>query len=740
MSQGYKSIMDQQLRDIRGGKSISYDTIKPFALIAYSEEETLLLSWLENTLGCLQQMYQSMGLQMLQNVDFYNGIQHMSGMGWGNGNDLAVDSKGAYLDDSDIFVMNHARDFVNQKVAGLTRYKPKLNVLPWNNSYRDRLGAKFSKRTIDTVFAANDADQVVRDVAFHAATCGEGYALVTFDPSIGELSKEQIQIDQIGLQNGLINPREGMIPFVGVDGEETFLDKRMRIGDVRTESICPWMVLKQPASCWKDVDYVFILKIKHIDQIRIENPNINIDEKTPRIDGAYYGQFCDWIDLGEYVTEAHFYHKRTEYLDGGFYAKFINGVLLEAGPNPDSNGALPVARFTDYDDLKTPHGRSFLQDIRPPLILHNKIMNLMYRNVAIAGHPKLMVPRGTVNINSMAGGPFVVEYEPPYKPEIMTFNAISGELFTLSKDMMGQIQQVAGVFGLSRGDVVPNARAASILNMYEEQEEQRNGVLTDKYIAFTEKLGRLSLNCAADHYTPDDARSVKIFGRGNTYKLRELMDIDGLKGPSDVKIERTTSLADTKQGRIDQIAQLSNMPLSAPSGQNQPGLFTPEQILRMVDLGDSETFFDLATAAVDASEAENEDMYEGIPVDEPQEYQSHIVHWMQHYQFMQSKEFSDTSSVPQEIREAFANHLMVHEYYMYQLAQKSLAFAVELQKCVYFPAFLKIGPQSALPQMQMTIAQIVVSHQMPPPAQAPMPPQPAAPASSQPQPVAQPER
>jgi len=731
VSQGYQVILDNQLRDIRGGNLLSYQIQKPFALVAYSEQEGAVLSWLENTFSALQEMYRPMAFQMIKNVDFYNAIQHLNEVGMDTY--AVLDRRGEYLDEQDLFVMNHARDFVNQKVAGITRYKPNLNVLPWNNSYRDRLGAKFSKRTIDTIYQHNDAAQVARDVAFHAATCGEGYAFVKFDTTVGELSQEQIQIDQVGIQTGIIDPTEGMIPYTGPNGEQTFLDKRMRIGDVALEALYPWMVLKEPAMSWKDVNYIFIIRIKHIDQVRMENPNVDIDERAGRVDGPWYNTYHTWMDWGEYVCEVEFFHRRVEYLDAGFYAKFIPGVLLESGALPNSNGKLPVARFTDYDDLKTPHGRSFLQDIRPPLVLHNKMMNLMYRNIAIAGHPKLMVPRGTVNINSMAGGPFVVEYEPPYEPKIMTFNAISNELFKLPEVMMGQIQQIAGVFGLSRGDVVPNARAASILNMYEEQEEQRNGVLTDKWIAFQEKMGRLVLDCAADNYKPDDARSVKIFGRNNSYKLRELMDIDGLKGPSDVRIDRTTSLAETKQGRIDQIVQLSNMPLANPSGQPQPGLFTPEQVLRMIDLADSETFFDMATAAVDAAESENEDMYESIPVDLPQEYQSHIIHWMQHYQFIQSKEFSDTANVPEEVRRAFVDHIMVHEMFMYQQAKKSLAFAVELNKCVYFPAFLKIGPEAGLPEMQLTIAQIMMIHQTPPmpPEAGPAPTQAPAPQESQ---------
>lgn len=713
MASAYDTILQYQERAIKGGQSYaSTNELSPFPLVAYSDDEEKLLNWLQDTCELLQIMQRDRAWQMIENVNFYNGIQHLAENEFSDG--IARDIRGQYLQDGDIFVMNHARDFVNQKVSMLTRFKPAINVLPWNSTYHDRLGAKFSKRAIDTIFYDNEIGQVARDVAFHAATCGEGYARIKWDKGIGELTQEQAQVNMAAREIGLVDPKEIMTPYESPDGSMVYFDMQQRLGDVRVEFLYPWMVLKEPAYSWRDVNYLFVLHVKHLEQVRMENPSVDIDGSMGRTDGRYKGLFTSFLGEGDYVVEVEFYHKPTQFLDSGFYAKFCSGTLLETSPLPFKK--LPIARFTDYDDLITPHGRSFLTDIRPPLILHNKLLNLMYRNVAIAGHPKLLVQRGTVNLTSMAAGPLIVEYDGQVRPEIMTFNAIGGEVFSLAQTFMNQIQQVAGVFGLSRGDTVPNARAAEILSIYQEQEEQRNGPLTDKWIAWIEKLAKLTLDCAAENYKSDDNRALRIFGKNNGYKLRRLLEVDGLKGPSSVIVERTTSLDDTRQGKINKIVQLQQLPM----GDGAPGVFKREQIIRMLDLADTETFFDLYTAAVDSAQSENEDMYEGFPVEAPQPYQNLPVHWNEHFLFMQSKEFSDTTSVPQAVRQLFAEHLLATEYLMYEKAKRSFAFAQELMTLPHFPCLLEIGPQSAIPETQATVAQLLLLHQQPPLPATPM--------------------
>lgn len=692
MARGYHQLLEDHWDRLQGG-DLGTRRLTPFFLAA-DKDDSEVLQWLENTVETLQEEQEQRALEQYQNVRFYNAIQSVL-------SDTRVRASGADgrpLTNRQEFVLNQCRDLVHQSVSRLTRFSPEVNVFPQNNEYSDRLGAKFSKRVIDNLFYINDSRTIQERCLKEAKICGESFVFVEWDPYIGDKDPLAEQLAQSGQQ------------IVDSRGEVVNLDMVKRVGDVSFTNPLPWFVLHEPRWQWREVDYIFRGEIKHVDQVQAENPGIDMQSVKPIvIQASKEGSYGPFMQYGEYVIEWCFYHRRTRLLDSGAYIRFIPGVLLHRSALPYSHGELPVARFTDYDDPMNAHGVSFLRDLKAPLVMFNKLWNLTYRNIAIGAHPKLMVPEGSCNINSMANGPFVVEYQYPMKPEIITFQTTHPEVFAVTDRLMQVISGISGTFGISRGEEIKNARAAAILNVYEEQETKREESQIRKKNAFVEKLARLALGTAGDYYQPDDGRVLRLVGKNNRYKVLRVEDVSKLSGPYDVKVEFTSALAETKQGRIDQIVALSTAPLSTnKNDEAKPGLFTREQVLRMIEVADTEAFFEFATAAADRAESENEDMFEGVQVQAPERQQAHLVDWNIHFQFLQSREFTDVNGVPPEVRKAFLEHLMAHEMFMYELAAKSLSFAQILMENLYFPAVFEIGKNP-------TIAQLIMMHQTPPP-------------------------
>lgn len=700
MARGYHAILEEHqnrlMGEDAGGDALT--TLKPLFTLSGKDDDEYL-EMLESTLRVLEDEQESRALNQIRNMRFYKAVEGLSQNGgaemirYGNNRPARRDQ---------MFVLNHARDFVHQAVARLMRFNPDINVMPQNNEYTDRLGAKFSKRVVDNLSYINDWRQLFYDRITEAKICGETFMFIEWDPYIGDKdpTMRRLQAEQAKGIDGS--------SFIDVSGEQVPLDVVSRVGDVSYRTPLPWLVWHEPAVKWKDVNYIYYAEIKHIDEIAAENPGIDITPSVLNLTLNREGGYGPGFQLGEFTVQYTFYHRRHRFLEQGAMARFIPGQLLYRGPLPYSHGELPVARFTDYDDPENAHGISFLEDIRPPLVLFNKLWNLKYRNIAIGAHPKLMVPEGSCNINSLANGPFVVEYQYPMKPELITFPTLNPELFTVTDKLMGQISQLSGTFGVSRGETITNARAASILNFYEEQEAKREESQTKKKNAFTEKAARLSLATAGDFYQPDDGRVIRIVGKTNRHKVQKVEDVSKLSGPYDVKVEFTTALAETKQGRIDQLSTLSQMPLSQNKNDDaKPGLFTREQVLRMIEVADIDEFFEMATASAEAAESENEDMFEGLPVEAPVEWAMHLVHWNVHFQFLQSREFTDTTGVPPEVKAAFLKHLTTHEYWMYEQAKESLTFCQLLMENAYYPAVFKLGANP-------TIAQLILLHQLPP--------------------------
>lgn len=715
MARGYTQFLEEHWREVSGEDRTS-SKLTPFWPVFVKKDEKGIIDWLMENKGILEEEQGPRAENQLGNIRFYNGMQMLQS----DRGIKAIDQDSRPITKNAMFVMNHARDFINQSTNRICSFKPEVKCLPWSNEYTDKLGARFSKRVVDNLFYQHNFTDIYEDIVREGYICGESFLFTLFDPFAGDLDKRFDEIKAMGV-NGLKTTEWGEQLFTTETGEEIPLELVKRVGEVVYEQPLPWFVLQEPQFRWKDVNYIYKGRVRHMDEVRAENRGVSFTTGDFSRSNNKSGVYGPGFSYGEYTIEWEFFHRGHRFLDKGAYCKFTeDGTLLKFEDLPYSHRKLPVSRFTNYTDPMSAHGISIFEDLKPPLILYNKLMNLMYRNIAIGAHPKMMVSEGSCNINSLANGPLVVEYQWPQKPELMTFNTIGGEVFSVTDRIMGDASKFSGTFGISRGENMPNARAASILNFYEEQEEKHATSQVKKAGYFIEDVAGKSLGTAGDYYEADDGRTIRILGKNNQYKIRKIDDVTKLSGPYDVRSERTTAMSESPQGRIDQITSLSTIPLAQKgNGAPEAGLFTREQVLRMIQLEDTPTFFEMATAAVERAESENEDLFEGIPVDEPYEWQAHVIDWNVHFQFMQSREFSDTQGVPEEVREAFLDHMRVHEQFMYKKAQGSLAMAQELSTNTYFPAVFKIGPSNP------SIAQLVIIHQTPPmPPEGALPPAP----------------
>lgn len=699
----YQQLLQDFFDTLRGDESSEDVDFSPLHSIDFNESKPLM-EWLENKLAALQDETSPRMENQFRNIMFYRGIHTLNKYA-----DIeARDYDNQPVTSENRFVMNHILEFTLQKQARLLRFSPSLNVFPWNNSYADRLGSRLGKKIIDSAFYIHDYGTLLALQVLQASVCGESFLFKEWDKYAGDKTKEVIEAEK---RKGIFR---GGLKFTTDDGKEIDLQQIPRVGDHKFSLPMPFQVLHQPRSMWKDVDYIFKCEIKHIDEVKAENAELGQDKLDEILEkGAtteYKGaKFQDW---GHHVVQWEFYHRHTRFVPNGKYARFYNSVLLEHGDLPYSHGQLPCSRFTDYDDLINAHGRSFYESLKLPSVMINNMMKVAYRSFVISAYPKIIMQQDSVNMYTMANGPFVMEYQPGSdQPQIINFSAGNNDFFPLNEHVERFMEKNSGTFGISRGDTVPNARARSILNFYEEQEDQRESSQIRKLEKCIEKAGSLVLADSADFYKPDDGRTIRVIGKNNQYKLERMTAETKLSGSYDVRLERTTALSQSKQGRIDQISTLSQVPLADNDGT--PGLFTREQILGMIEVGDIDAFFEQGAGPAEAAASENEDMFEGKDVPAPKSFQAHLVHWNVHFKWIQSREFTDTDGVPEDVKEKTLLHFATHERMLYEKALKNLQLATVLSQNQYFPAEFVLG------QEDMPLSQVVMLLSQPP-----MPPMP----------------
>jgi len=693
----YNDLISNYWDELRGIHREETEELRPFYSFDYQKDEDKLIKWLCSTLSSLQSEAAPRIRNQFKNLMFYKGIHSLE-----EGTDLrTVDYDNSPVTDENRFVMNHILEFTIQKQSRLMRFSPTINVFPYNNSYGDRLGARLGKKIIDSNFHSQGIDGLLADITLEAAICGESFIFQEWDEFKGDKRKEVERAEKLGGSN---------LVFETEEGEKVKLTEVPRIGDHKTEHPLPFHVLHEPRSKYKEVQYWFKGTPKHIDEVKAENSHLK-DVEIESIK-KYNEENKSQGDMltGSYVMQWEFYHDKTRFVPDGWYCKFLGKKLIESKKLPYDS--IPITRFTDYDDPVNAHGRSFYESLKLPSVMINNLVKVAYRSYCLAAYPKIIMQTGSTNMYSMANGPFVIEHDPGSAiPQIVSFNAVNSDFFQLSHHVETFMEKNSGTFGVSRGQPVANARARSILNFYTEQEQERESSQIRKFSAVIEKLAKTYLSNSAKYYKADDGRTIKIVGKNNEYKLLKMSESIKLSSDYNVRVQRTTALSESKQGRIDQIQALSNIPL-AGEDETTPGLFTREQVLSMIEVADIDSFFEKSTAAAEAASSENEDMFEGRDVPDPAEYQAHLVHWNEHFLFMQSREFTDTEGIPEEVRDRIVKHLMTHEYFLYEKARTNLELATVLSRNKYFPVVF------TLDKNDLPLSQIVIMLSNPP---APMP-------------------
>lgn len=697
----------QEFYDSTHGTDVEGEVdLRPYHSVDQNKEEEII-KWLNDTVGYLQKENESRARNQLLNTRFYNGVHTLHN----NDSVRAEDYDRQPISMENRFVMNHILEFTLHKQARLLRYAPNINVFPWNNEYAARLGAKLGKKIVDSAFYINDIDSVNADVTLEAAICGESFLFTEWDKYKGS-ADPVVATAKKKLKLGAT--------FTTEAGDSIRLKEIEKVGDICYKHPHPWQVLHEPKSRWKNVNYIFYAEVLHIDDILAEYA---LNKKDTEEVGKVAKGLDDKDNLAEYeksgsfVIRWTFYHEKTKFVPEGYFARFCGKVLLEQGVLPYNR--IPCSRFTDYDDPRNAHGRSFYESLKLPSVMINNMMKVAYRSFVIAAYPKIIMQQDSCNMYAMANGPFVIEHTPGSTiPQIVSFNAVNQDFFPLSEHVEKFMEKNSGTFGISRGSVVPNARAGSILNFYEEQEQERESTQIRKYNAYTEKTAQNTLQTFTKFAKVDDGRVIQIVGKNNMYKARKLTkeDFERLASEMVVKMQRTTALSESRQGRIDQITALSNVPLA---GDETTGLFTREQILQMVELADISTFFEMATAAAERAMSEIEDLYEGVVLGAPMEHQAFLVDWNCYFQFMQSAEFCSTQGIPDEIKKRFLTRMTTIEMCLYEKAKYNLALATILAKNKYFPSVYKIAPAD------LPLSHIVLLLSNPPPVPVPTPSEPS---------------
>jgi hypothetical protein len=479
---------------------------------------------------------------------------------------------------------------------------------------------------------------------------------------------------------------------------EIEVDQPVKQGDVSIEVVPAYKVFLQRKDKLEKVDYAFKQDKEMIEELKLKYPKkaseIVQDDSKKLFNYETFEEDANNLEVIVYT----FYHRSINPMQDGRLVKFTRRAILENKSLPYSHGDLPFERLTDLIVPGELHGRSFYIHARHLQGHINNLTTMFMRNLYMAGHPKWFVPMGSVNLDSLGNDLTIVQYRGAVPPNLAQANPTGAETYNARRTLIEEMGTISGVHGVSRGEPPPGIKAGVALQFLSEQENERQNAFVAIYNEFQKNLAKKIIATAADFYLKTDRRRLKMIGKNNEY-MAEYLDPVHLANNYDFIIQNSSSLPKSIAARTQQIIDLN---------ESFPTMFTPEQVIDMLDMGKTDRFFNESTTTVRAAEEAYENLADGKEVPEPKEYEFHEFYWKIFSVKIQDPGFK---RLPEERQTLVLDHLRAREFMMYEKLKISPSYYQTLAKLVNFPLLFHPEPE-IIPQVQPTQQQ-----------QEPMPPQ-----------------
>jgi len=643
-----------------------------------------LSKWLAGEKIYLQQENRDRFKRIENNLALYKGVQYHS-------QDTRDDSSERGIDRSKSLskiVANHIYDLVQNKVSRLIKFKPGIVALPTANELEDRVGSKMSESLIRHIwYQQNFEGEVQNDFIKAVHVMGEAYLGVVWDPNSGDILEDMKDyMSEMSDKGEVTLTGDDGKPDIDESGKPIKLTRVVKYGDVVYEI---WYTLdclvdRQPQ--FKQAEYMFHRRLVANAIVKKIYPEVQNGVGSTS-DAQYYDYEKMQVKNAKgKVAVWTMYHKKTEYLPKGAVIKFINDKVVSCVPLKDTQGDLPVLRLTDIDLPGETHGESFISQIKGLTGTYNNLTNLILRNQVLTSHPKWVFPLGSVRKESLGNDITLVEYKGAQPPLLMQQNPTPGEVFQFRDQLKQEFQQIAGIFGVSRGEPPPGVKAGVALQFLAEQENERFNEMVLKYNEWIRQTAIKTLERCADNYESDDKRMIMVIGKQNQW-MSTFFDVKYLSRRYDVRVQNASALPQSKAAKTQYLLDLN---------EQFPEMVPGEMVLDMLDISQPDKFIDYNTVTVRAAEAENESIMQGVgELNDPQDYEDHILMWKVHMK--QMREWSFKNQTDKSVQDRMMSHVMAHEMLMVQKAQQNPMY---LEQCMQLPSWPVFSALPMPPQPQ----------------------------------------
>lgn len=675
---------------------------RPFWSLDFTKEAEVL-EWLNTEVAHLKEQARERVLNQKKNLAVYRGIQYSN-------TDRRTRDESA--DDAPInkrkrnprVVYNHMVDMVEQDAARMTKYRGAITAKPGSDDNTARVTAEIGEDLIEKFWNKTDVDRTFVQHARRKRIMGEDFIWCVWDPTLGPydpdwlaevfkekgLKKDPRAMSQADIFKTLRDevgelPRIPLVDDKGnqveINGQKVTIDKPMRLGDVRYRLWMSWNMFLQRKETYDQVEYGFGREFVDVDTLKAQHPSKAADITADTQGNSFYdAESCEDAEYKNKAETFHFYHRSTEMLEQGRYIKFTRGKILINKPNDkyrgrDYRAIFPWVRSIDIDTPGVLNGDATVTHGRGPQQVYNNLVSLRVRNRFLFSYPKWWAPSKSIKIETLANGTSVGFYKGPAAPTLSQPAINESNEAAMLQEAKGDLQQIMGVYGVSRGDPPAGVTAAVALTFLDEQESERANVGVQTQTSMQKELAERTLWLMSDNYEDDEGRLEALLGKNEAAQLGDFKMAD-LRSIGDIMIQNTTALPQQKSARLQWILDIK---------KEFPELVPADLAVDLLGLGDVERMRNIITVAIRKAESENGRMMNGADVPDALPFEYHLAHYRLHIRQMNELSYD---KLPKASQKRFKTHTAGHEFEMLEVAKRNPQFlALVLKEFPGFPYF-----------------------------------------------------
>lgn len=546
------------------------------------EEAKKLVAWIKSEYEKLKMARKIDEQEWYLQIAFYNGYQYHAWQNIGSGTVLREEANPG---NAPRIMVNRIEPIVRTEISKTTSGRPSAQVVPASNDDEDLMAASAAEQVWQSVYDThNFQTDILQKAEFWRATTGNAFIKTFWDASARQIS-----------------PMVVKDPFTG---EKRVIQQETSTGDVDFQVVSPFH-LYVPDLSEEDIEaqpYIFNVYSKSEQWVRSTFGSVLPKDFKPTkiasseiFDAALMDQRNTANQKPDAVLVIEMWAKPNgcSHLPNGGLVTIVDNEIVQFAENgiPYAHKKYPFAHTHTVPTGKF-YRRGVIKNLIPLQREYNRVRSQIIQAKNLMSKPQMMFQEGSVDprkISARAG--IWIPVRPGFQmPQPVPIQPLPSYVLNEVRQLEADFEDLSGQHAVSRGESGGVTAATAIAYLQERDDAYLTGVFNSIEAAI-EKTAKQALSLFVQYV--DEPRLVKVVGADGAFDAKMLAGSDIASG-LDIRIESGSALPTSKSARQALITDWMKM-----------GFITPQDGLRILDMGMLKQYYNLLKIDENQSQREN---------------------------------------------------------------------------------------------------------------------------------------